>query len=239
MKLKVYPNSAAANQAAADLVAGLLTSPEIHNVMLATGNTPLELYRLIAEKNLSLSHLQVFALDEYVGVPLNEPRNCTNLLRRTVAETWRIPPSNFHTISSLESEALGSIEAHEAKIRRAGGIDLVVLGLGQNGHLAFNEPGSEPDSPGRVIHLQPTSVEANRLWFEGKYAPAKGVTTGLKTILGARRAVILAYGSHKTNAVQNMVNGPVSPDCPASFLQRHPETYAFLDVAAAAGLGVT
>jgi len=206
--------------------------------MPAAGNTPLDLYRRIAEKKLQLGRLTVFTLDEYVGVPLSEPHNCTNLLRKSVAEAWGIPQDQFFGISSVENEALESVRRHEERIEQAGGLDVLILGLGQNGHLGFNEPGSAETSGARVVDLEPVSVEANRKWFEGKYAPNKGVTVGLKTILAARNILIMAYGSHKTAAVQAMIHGPRNLGCPASFLQGHPGVRVFLDRFAAAGLKI-
>jgi glucosamine-6-phosphate deaminase len=236
MNLSIHPTSTVADETAANFLASWLTSPGVRTLMLASGNTPLELYRRIAERRLPLKHLTIFALDEYVGVPLDEPRNTANLLRRAAVEAWGVPPVQFFSVSSLEAEALGSIQRHERRITEAGGLDAIVLGLGQNGHLAFNEPGSDPDSAGRVLDLETISIEANRKWFGGKYAPAKGATVGLRTILAARRVLIQAYGAHKTAAVTAMVEGKVGPHCPASFLQRHPNVEVLLDSAAAAGL---
>ncbi len=236
MNLSLHPNSDLANLAATDWLASRLTNPAIRNVMVAAGNTPLELYRRIAERDLNLSHLNVFVLDEYVGVPFDEPRNCANLLRQKVAEAWNIPPTQFFTISSLEAQALTSVQMHERRVAQAGGLDLIVLGLGQNGHLGFNEPGSAEDSGARVLDLESISVAANRKWFGGDYAPSKGVSAGLRTILAARHVLLMAYGPHKTAAVKAMVEGPRCERCSASFLQGHPDARVFLDEAAAAGL---
>jgi len=236
MNVSTHPTAVIADEAAANLLANWLTSQGVRTLMLASGNTPIELYRRIAERKLPLKHLTVFALDEYVGVPLDEPRNTANLLRRAAVEAWGIPPTQFFSVSSLESEAPASIQQHERRIAEVGGLDVIVLGLGQNGHLAFNEPGSEPDSSGRVLDLETISIEANRKWFGGEYAPAKGVTVGLKTILAARQVVIQAYGPHKTAAVKAMVEGKVGSHCPASFLQQHSNVHVFLDAAAAASL---
>jgi glucosamine-6-phosphate deaminase len=153
-----------------------------------------------------------------------------------VAEAWKIPHEQFHTVSSLEEDAVASVRGHEAKIHALGGVDVIVLGLGQNGHVGFNEPGSAPDSAGRLLDLAPTSIDANRRWFGGKYAPSKGVTTGMKTILGARRAMLLAFGPAKAAAVGSMMREP-RIECPASWLQRHPHAHLIFDMAAAAGLG--
>ncbi len=128
------------------------------------------------------------------------------------------------------------MQALERLIAERGGLDLVILGLGQNGHIGFNEPGSTEDSVGRVLDLETISIEANRKWFDGAYAPTKGVTVGMKTVLSARRVLMMAYGNHKTNAVLGMVEGKRGPQCPASLLQGHPDVQVFLDIPAAAGL---
>ena len=109
----------------------------------------------------------------------------------------------------------------------------MILGLGQNGHLGFNEPGSAENSTARVLELDAISVEANRTWFGGDYAPARGVTVGMKTILAARRILLLAYGPHKAAAAEMMIRGPRTPKCPASLLQGHPQVEIILDHAAA------
>jgi glucosamine-6-phosphate deaminase len=233
MNLHVHPDAAAADAAAAELLAAWLGDPAVRTVMVAAGNTPLDLYRRIAERRMALSRLEVFALDEYVGVPLDEPRSCGNLLRDRVQRAWGLPPERFHAVSSLPADALASVRGHERRIDAAGGLDVLVLGLGQNGHLGFNEPGSAEDSVARVLDLEAVSVEANRKWFGGDHAPDRGVTVGMRTILAARRVLVLAYGAHKTAAVAAMVRGPRDPRCPAALLRGHPECHLFLDPPAA------
>ncbi len=233
MNISTHPTEDVANAAAAELLARWLVTPGVRRVMLAAGNTPLELYRRIGERRLPLRHLQIFALDEYVGVPLDEARNCANLIRRTAVVPWGVPPTQYFTVSSRDTDALASVQRHERRIADAGGLDVVILGLGQNGHLGFNEPGSEENSSARVLDLDDISIEANRTWFGGDYAPARGVTVGLATILAARRILIMAYGAHKAAAVAAMSAGPRTARCPASFLQGHPQVHVFLDAAAA------
>jgi glucosamine-6-phosphate deaminase len=238
MILATHPTPDAANAAAADCLANWLAGRTTRNVMVAAGNTPIDLYRRIGALGLPLSHLNLFALDEYVGVPPDEPRNCANLLRRCVGEAWGIPPDRFHAVSSLETRALASVLDHERGILEAGGLDIVILGLGQNGHLGFNEPGSAEDSTARVLDLDDISIRANRAWFRDDYAPSRGATVGMKTLLAARRVLLLAYGPHKADAVKAMAHGPRTPDCPASLLQGHAEVRVFLDEAAAAKLEI-
>ncbi len=236
MKVLIHPSPGTANAAAAALLMPWLTEPVVRNVMLAGGNTPLELYRLIGAQRPQLAHLNVFALDEYAGVPFEEPRNCGNLVRRAAVEPWGVPAAQYYCVSSTDSGALAGIKAHERRIAEAGGLDVIILGLGQNGHLGFNEPGSAEDSAARVVELDAVSIAANREWFGGDYAPAKGETVGMKTILAARRVMLLAYGTPKTAAASAMIEGPRTSQCPASLLQGHPNVHVILDEPAAAGL---
>lgn len=222
--------------AAAELLAGWIedaTAP-VRNLMVAGGNTPLPLYAALARRGLATAGLRVYVLDEYVGVPKGDPRTCTNLLREAVASAWRIPLDAFHGLESEGVAAGDAVVAHERRIAAAGGLDAIVLGLGRNGHLGFNEPGSARDSGARVVDLDAVSIEANRAWFAGEHAPRQGATVGLRTILAARRVLLLAFGGAKADAVHAMLRGPRSPACPASFLQDHPDAHVFLDERAAA-----
>lgn len=227
----IFPDPKSATLAAADYLVSLLG--RARTVMVAGGNTPLELYAEIERRRVFLPEIELFILDEYVGVPPEDPRTCSNLLGRTVQRAWRVNASRFYTISSLEPEAERSVMRHEKHVEEVGGLDVIVLGLGPNGHLGFNEPGSSPASRARVLDLTPESIEANRKWFGGEYAPSKGATVGLRTILLARHVVLLAFGEAKANAARAMVNGPMDGTCPAAYLQSHANARVFLDEGAA------
>lgn len=234
MHVAVYPSNGQASRAAADVLAGWLAGAR--TLVVAGGNSPRDLYRLVAEWPPSVDHLHVFTLDEYLGVPIEDPGTCANLLRREVAVAWGLPAERFHWLSSRVEDAPAGIAEHERKLAALGGIDIVVLGLGKNGHLGFNEPGSAADSPGSVVDLTPTSIAANAEWFAGKYAPEKGVTLGLGTLRAARRVLLVAFGPAKADAVNDTVVADPNEACPASWLQRHPDAHLFLDVDAAARL---
>ena len=222
---------------AADLLSGWIAGGAVRQLMVAGGNTPLPLYEAVARRRLDTSRLFVSVLDEYAGVSNADPRTCTNLLRANVAEAWGVPPARFFGLSSDESEAEQAVLAHERRIEEAGGLDAIVLGLGKNGHLGFNEPGRAEDSSAGLLDLEPASIEANRRWFASEYAPSRGATVGLRTILSATRVLLLAFGAGKADAVHAMVRGPRSPSCPASFLRGHLGAYVFLDELAASRIG--
>jgi glucosamine-6-phosphate deaminase len=236
MNLHVHAAPGDAANAAAAWLTKLLAAGAVRTLMLAAGNTPLELYRLMRDRAFPRDGLTLFVLDEYLEVPATAARNCTNLLRGAAAEAWGVAPTRFYGLTSDGPDPAAEIAEHERRIAALGGLDCVILGLGQNGHLGFNEPGSDPEGGGRVVPLEPISIEANRVWFHGQYAPARGVTTGLKTVLAARHIALLAFGAHKAAPVARMMSAPPARDCPASWLQGHSGVEVFLDQAAAARL---
>lgn len=241
MNVEILRDAPTAIRAAAALLLSWLSDKAARSVMVAGGNTPLPLYEAVArDLTPSLSQgLSVFVLDEYVGVPEDDQRTCTNLLRRTVQQAWRIPPDRFFGLSAREDTAFAGVAAHERRIDEGGGLDAIVLGLGANGHLGFNEPGSARDSGARLVELAPVSVEANRAWFGGAHAPSTGATVGMRTILAARHLLLLAFGEKKADAVRAMLRGPVGARCPASWLREHPDVHVFVDEAAICKLRAT
>lgn len=230
MRVHVYPDAVTATSAAADLLAEVL--PDARTAMLPGGNSPLRLYEELVRRGIDTRETEFFVLDEYLGVPEDDPRTCSNLIWRTFGAPAGVAPGRFHRLPTDPASAGAAIAVHERAIVAASGLDLVILGLGVNGHLGFNEPGSGPDSAGRVVALAPTSVDANRAWFGGEYAPDHGVTTGLATVLSGRRVVLLAFGAAKAGAVRRMRTAPAGPDSPASWLQAHAACDVFLDEAA-------
>lgn len=233
MKIETRQTAAQATQDAAEVLCRWIADAAVSRLMVAGGNTPLPLYAAVAERQPDVSRLSVFVLDEYVGAPQSDPRICTNLLRRAVADAWGVPSDRFFGLRSEQPGAEAAVIDHERRIAEGGGLDAIILGLGKNGHLGFNEPGSEDTSTARVLDLDAISIRANGEWFGGAYAPAHGATVGLSTILSARRVMLLAFGAAKADAVRAMRSGPRSSACPASFLQDHPDVHIFLDEAAA------
>ena len=233
MRVEIRRDAREAVIEAASLLSRWLADPEVSKIMVAGGNTPLPLYRAVAERRPDTSRLSVFVLDEYVGVPQTDPRICTELLRRNVAFAWGVPSERFFGLRSDEASAEAAVVAHERAIEQQGGLDAIVLGLGRNGHLGFNEPGSDAHTGARVLDLDPVSIRANAEWFAGEHAPSQGATVGLRTILSARRVLLLAFGANKADAVRSMTQGPITSACPASFLQTHAQAHVYLDEAAA------
>lgn len=211
---------------------------------LATGGTPIPLYteliRLHQEEGLSFGNVITFNLDEYLGLPQSHAESYWTFMHRNLFDHIDIREENINLPSGTVAEA--EIPAHcadyENRIAAAGGIDLQVLGIGRTGHIGFNEPGTPISSRTHRIHLDPVTREDAAPAFDGlDHVPTEAITMGCGTILDARRIVLLAWGGKKADIVRQAVEGPVSDQVSASFLQTHPDACFFLDEPAAAALG--
>jgi glucosamine-6-phosphate deaminase len=192
---------------------------------VATGATPLPVYRQLARADGDFSRVRLVALDEYVELPARHPGSYAAYVAREIAGPLGIPPGSVVVPRGSGAEL-------EHRIAELGGIDLQLLGIGHNGHLAFNEPGSPLDSRTRVVELAESTRAANAAYVDGP-VPTHAVTQGLGTILEAGELVLLATGAAKAVAVAAALTGPVTPDCPASVVQRHARVTVVLDRAAA------
>jgi glucosamine-6-phosphate deaminase len=210
---------------------------------LPTGSTPVGLYRelvrLHSEAGLDFSRVVTFNLDEYFPMPPDDPQSYRRWMQETFFNHVNIPPQNINvpdgTIRPEEAEEY--CQRYEQKIRRAGGIDLQVLGIGRTGHIGFNEPGSTRHSRTRMATLDPvTRRDAAGDFFGEENVPHQALTMGVGTILDARKVVLLAFGEHKAGVVHRAAEGPVTDAVAASFLQQHPDATFLLDRAAAGQL---
>lgn len=208
---------------------------------LATGSTPLAVYRHLAERvrgdDIDVSRVRGFALDEYVGLPAGHPESYRRVIEREVVEPLGLTPENIR-VPSGELEGIETAgEEYEAAIRAAGGVDLQILGIGRTGHIGFNEPGSSLASSTRVKTLiEETRADNARFFASPDEVPMHCITQGIGTILRARHLVLLAFGEAKAAAVAAAVEGPVSTSAPGSAVQLHPHVTVVVDEAAAASL---
>ena len=210
---------------------------------LATGSTPLgiydELIRLHRQEELSFANVFTFNLDEYYPIRRDEQQSYWHFMREHFFRHVDIPPSHIHLLDGEVpvSEVQAHCEAYEQAIEQVGGIDIQILGIGRTGHIGFNEPGSSRSSRTRLIHLDKiTRIDASSDFFGEEYVPRRALTMGIETILKARKIFLLAFGEHKAEIIAKAVEGPVTPNVPASFLQEHPDALILLDPSASARL---
>ena len=245
--LAVFAHRQAASCAVAAEVAGLIRARQRQGrtvvLGLATGSTPVrfyaELVRLHREERLSFANVITFNLDEYRGLSADHPRSYGRFMRRHLFDHVDLPEAQIHLLDGAVPDA--AVDAHcreyEEKIRAAGGIDFQILGIGRNGHIGFNEPGSARASRTRLVALDPLTRQDAAGDFGGEeHTPRCAITMGIGTILEARRIVLMAWGRRKAGPVRAAVEGEVTIQAPASFLQDHDQVQFVLDHDAASAL---
>ena len=241
MEVVILNGSKQIARLAADAVEDLLRSKPDAVLGLATGSSPLPVYDELAARHerdgLDFSRASGFALDEYVGLPPGHPESYREVVRREFTNRVNIRPENVHGPDGAAADIPAACRAYEEAIAAAGGVDLQILGVGTDGHIAFNEPGSSFASRTRIKSLIEQTRRDNARFFSSlAEVPHHVLTQGLGTIMEARHVILLATGAQKAQAVREFVEGPVAAICPASILQFHPHATVLLDEAAASAL---
>ncbi len=227
---------------AADTIERLLRARPDAVLGLATGSSPLAVYdelaRRHAQHGLSFARSRAFMLDEYVGLPADHPERYRNVIEKEIASRVDFAEGAVQGPDGLAEDVVAACAAYEQAIVDAGGVDLQILGIGTDGHVAFNEPGSSLASRTRIKTLTRQTREDNARFFGGDLdqVPTHCLTQGLATIMSARHLVLLASGRGKAEAVHQLAEGPVSAMWPATILQHHPHVTVLVDDAAASRL---
>lgn len=243
MEVIILPGSKEIGSLAADAIEALVRRKPTAVLGLATGSSPLPIYDELArrhdEEGLSFSSASGFALDEYVGLPTGHPESYREVIRREFTNRVDIAPENVHGPDGAAADLEGACQGYEDAIAAAGGVDLQILGVGTDGHIGFNEPGSSLASRTRIKTLLEQTRQDNARFFPSiEDVPHHVVTQGLGTIMDARHVVLVATGEAKAAAVRDFVEGPVAAICAASVLQFHPHASILLDEAAASKLAL-
>ena len=188
---------------------------------------------------VDFSYVTTFNLDEYVGLGPEHIQSYRHFMQRQLFDHINVEASRTHVPDGLAIEIESHVVEYEELIRQAGGVDLQLLGIGSNGHIAFNEPGSTVDCRTRLVDLTENTIEANSRFFESaSEVPRHAITMGIGTILESRRIVLMATGKAKAAVVKAAIEGPADPVNPASLLQQHPNLTFVLDPMAASELDV-
>lgn len=210
----------------------LFSKPDII-LGLATGSTPLGIYKLMiddyARGNISYKKIKTVNLDEYVGLTPSHPQSYSYFMHKNLFNHIDISPENIRlpdgTSSDLDAECKAYSQYVAANIP-----DIQILGIGSNGHIAFNEPGTSFTSSTHIVDLKDSTIQDNSRFFDEKEeVPRKAITMGIKDIMSAKMIIMVATGSSKAEAIYNAIRGPITEECPASILQTHPNTVILAD----------
>jgi len=237
MEIIIQPTPEAATEIAARIIARLLREKPNAVLGLATGSTPVLLYRKLIEMNLDWSKVTTFNLDEYIGLPRDHPQTYHSFMWENLFQHINIPKENIHIPDGNAEDIPKFCMDYEDQIRAAGGIDIQVLGIGTDGHIGFNEPTSSLASRTRIKTLtQQTCKDNARFFGSDEEVPHHVITMGIGTIMEARQNLLLAFGDNKSTAIAEAVEGPITSINPASILQMHPVVKVCLDDPAASQL---
>lgn len=241
MRIIQTASAAQMSQTAAVLILNEVLARQQRLVLgLATGQTPRGLYERLIQAKTELGFdptaLETFHLDEYQGFGPGDDGAMAHELRTHFLDPLGVPKSQRHFVPATRDDAETACADYEAEIAAAGGIDIQILGIGRNGHIAFNEPGTPFETLTHLSTLTASTRQANAPHFSGGKTPAHAMTMGPRSILNARQILLLASGESKAEAIYQMLCGPLHEDCPASLLRLHPHCTLVLDQAAASRL---
>ncbi|HXG56922.1 MAG TPA: glucosamine-6-phosphate deaminase [Vicinamibacterales bacterium] len=241
-RISILPDAPAVARELADRIASALRANPTLVLGLPTGRTPLLLYeelgKLASAGRIDFSGATTFNLDEFVGIPASHPGSYRSFMQRHLFDHVTIDPANVHFLDGSTPDPVAEGCRYEKAIEAAGGIDLLILGIGTNGHIGFNEPGPVLEARTHRVTLKAETRRSNAALFGGDIAavPAEALSMGMATILHARSIVLVATGERKAPCVEKLVKGSITTELPASFLQVHDDVEIMLDEAAAARL---
>lgn len=240
--LAIFGDAAAASEAAADRVGATIANESDATIALPTGSTPLVMFDILAARaardEIDFSGVHLFCLDEYVGVTPEDPVSLTRWLSDAFLQRVGLTADQVHPLPSTAGDLVAAAGEFDREIAARGGLDLAVLGLGPNGHIGYNEPGSSADSRTRVINLTPESRNQATAYWEGALQiPDRAMTMGVGTLLEAKQIVLLVIGEAKAKMLWRTLEQPMSAEVPASWLRlAGPRLTIIADEAAASEL---
>jgi glucosamine-6-phosphate deaminase len=241
MRIIVAANYDEMSKKAADMVASQIILKPESVVGLATGGTPIGFYKevikIYRDGKFSFKNVKTFNLDEYYGLDKSNEQSYHYYMMNNLFNHVDINLENINIPSGIAESIEVECESYERKIKSAGGIDIQVLGIGTNGHIGFNEPDIKFEARTHLVNLDEETIEANSRYFNSiEEVPKSAISMGIKTIMHARKIILLASGSEKAKVIERMINGHITPDLPASILQLHPDVTLILDKDAATEL---
>lgn len=241
MKVIVRDNYEAMSAFAANEIIDTVLRKKNATICVAAGQTPQLTYEIVSKRAkreyIDFSEVNIVGLDEWVGIPPNDPGSCSYFLRKNVIDPLEIHPERYRLFDALSNDLEQQCDVMDNFINSLGGIDVVVLGIGMNGHLGFNEPGVSFETKCHVISLDPLTGVVGQKYFSKHTDLQKGITVGMAHLLNSKRALLLANGKHKSSIVAATVNQTISDLIPASALRLHNESIFVLDKDAAMEIG--
>jgi glucosamine-6-phosphate isomerase len=242
MEIRIYKDYEALSQSTADEIIETVKKNPTATLCLASGDTPRLAYSLTVEaalaNSIDFSRCTFVALDEWMGIAPDNEGSCQYFLRRHLFDHLDIPQNNIHFFNALSSDAWNECKKMNEVIQQKGGIDLMIVGIGMNGHVGFNEPGQSFQQYAHVVDLDETSKTVGQKYFRESTPLSKGLTLGLLHMLEANEVLLIASGVKKAEIIKKTIEEEISPRIPATSIRNHTNGYVMLDEDAASLLSV-
>ncbi len=243
MKIKVYPTPELQSQAAAKVIVDQIKVKPDTTLCLATGDSPFgtyrEVVRMIKDPDIDISKIKVFGLDEWVGIPPNNTGSCHHYLHENFIGPLGIRPDHVHLFDGLSNDLDAECKRMTEAISIAGGIDIMIVGIGMNGHIGFNEPGVDVTLWSHAIELDEITKTVGQKYFQSATPLSKGITQGFQQVFTARTLMLLAHGRKKAPIIRQTVEAPVNVAIPSTLLRQHNNSLIVLDEEAASELSAS
>ncbi len=237
MQIFTYPDYETLSVYAAGKIVSLLKQKPRSVVCVSSGDTPIGTYRQWVKQQkdggVDFSQCTFIGLDEWVGMDASDEGSCQYSLYWELFLPLNIAPENLHLFNAKAADLKAECRRRDAIIAQKGGLDLIIVGVGMNGHIALNEPGTSFDLYSHVVDLDEMTKQIGQKYFSKQTVLTQGITIGLKHLLESREVLMLANGKRKASVIKQALQGPVTEQCPASIIQRHSNAWVFLDEEAA------
>lgn len=241
MIIEVLASKEAVGKRASEYIVNQLQNKKSSTICFATGSSPLPMYAHLIELyksgSISFAAAHAFNVDEYCGLGETHPQSFRYYMKENLFDHIDLPLKNQNYLHGDACDFKAEAENYEKKIAELGGIDLQILGIGENGHIGFNEPSPRFSENTQVVELTEETIAVNSRFFENPdEVPRYAITMGIREIMKARMLLMIATGKSKAEAVKKMIEGEITPACPASIIQQHENAVVLLDYEAASFL---
>jgi glucosamine-6-phosphate isomerase len=233
MKIKIFDTPEKLGMHTANQIIQLVIQKPNAVLCLATGHSPVLTYEHLVEevkkRNVDFSSVHFVGLDEWVGVKATNPGSCHYFLHHYLFEPLKTKPTNIHLFNGLAKPIEQQCSIMNETIKQLGGIDLMLVGIGINGHIGFNEPGTDDTQLSHVTSLDKVTIQVSRKYFPDDTQLEKGITLGIQCVLDSKCAILIANGTAKSEIIKQTIDDPVSMEVPASMLRKHDNSYIYID----------
>jgi glucosamine-6-phosphate isomerase len=237
MQLKIYKDYKALSGETANEVIDLIKNKPAAVLCFASGDSPRLTCQIITERaiqqQIDFSKIIFIGLDEWVGIPPDNEGSCRFFFESLLVKPLHLSPSQIHFFNALSGNPASECAAMDKVIFEKGGIDLMIVGIGMNGHIGFNEPGVSFNNYSHITDLDETTISVGQKYFKGAVVLKQGITLGLKHLMESKKTIVMANGSKKATVVKKAIEGEVTNDFPATIIQNHPQGIVMIDEEAA------